>query len=323
MAINDYCTIALRGDNESNHDETTDVDVLSSWFPGAAYATRVSGGVAVYPEPDTRTPDRGDFLAHYVSRRTQSAVLLSEVRGDILRLRLFVSGVTVDEYVAETPDGDAPTGGNAPALLAAFGAPADAAGFLAPLLRATRFDDDYGYGAASDRHTEIADLLGVPEIAGIGYEAITRGQLPEGVAQSSLRRFAGISLSLWQFALLRVPEGTSEAEVASYVLPDIISLERGIEVDDWTSDFGTLSAVRETLAASESAQESAGWIVLPAATGALYFDFGCRRDTDTVETIRVFLSTPPGTKEAGVAQLVAAAQAIGGTIWDWETRRVV
>ncbi|MBC8141704.1 MAG: hypothetical protein H7Y38_09725 [Armatimonadetes bacterium] len=318
MATNDYCNIAVRG----NHDVA---DLLPSLLPGAAFVAPVAGGSIVFPEPDAATPHVGDFLAHSLSCATHGAVLLSEVSGDVLRLRLFDDGVTVDEYVAETPDDGVPTGGNAPALLATFGAPASDAEFLAPLLRASRFDDDYGYGAASDRHAEIADLLGVPTVAGIGYEAITQGKLPEGIAQSDLRQFAGTGSYLQEFTLLRVPDGTSETEVASYVLPDMVSLERGIEVDDWVSDFGTLATVRETIAdaADVVAPSDADWLTAAAGDAALHFDFGFRNDVDTVETIRVFVSAPLGTTNTALRRLADIAQAVSATVWDWRTRRVV
>lgn len=331
MATNDYLTVYVHS-RANEHDpngtekgEDVSLDVLTAWLPLAAFAIPVPGGFVLYPEPDARTPERGDFLAHYISRRIDGAVLLSEVRDDVLRLRFFLNGVTVDEYVAETPESDAPTGGDAPALLAAFGAPVSDSEFLAPLLRAARFDDDYGYGAATDRHAEIADLLGVPAIAGIGYEQITQGRLPEGVTQSDLRQITGTDSRLWQFALLRVPDGTSETETASYLLPDMVSLERGIETDDWVSNFGTLAEVRGAIAhaANVAAPSGNGWLEARADAAVLHFDFGYRQDSDSVEIVRVFLTAQPGAKQSALPYLAHIAQVIGASVWDWKTRRVL
>ena len=316
----DYCTITVRGGVTPSR--------LSA-LGRTLYAATVPGGCVVFPEPDPAAPDLGDLLAHTLSGETHGAVLLSDVRDDALRLRLFDNGVTVDEYETEPDamDGEthAPRGGNADVLLTAFGLPATDRTFLDPLLRAPRYDDDYGYGAASERHAEIADLLGTPAIAGIGYVSIARGKMPDGVLPTDLQHTVG-NAHVWQFALIHAPEGTSETEIASYLLPNVVSLERGIETDDWVSDFGTLSAVRDAVVAAFSiaAHTGAAWLTLPLPDAALHFDFGFKQDTDTVETIRGFLvAAAPEAKAIAMPYLAHFADAIGGTIWDWETRRVV
>ena len=302
----------------------TTPEALTAAFPATGYVAATSNAVLVYPRPVPGVPDVGDYLAYRLSHRFSCAVLLSDVRNDSLRLRLFDNGATVDEY-STAPYGadDDPQGGNAEALLTAFGGDFDTAEFLAPLLRAARFDDDYGYNSATERLAGVAELLDIPALVG-SYDAIAQGQFPEGIAPTDLSHTESTSTTVAQFTLLRVPVGTSETETASYLLPEIVSLERGIEVDEWVSDFGSLASVRETVlkAFPVASAVTANWLVVPSGSDAvLHVDLGFRADTESVETVRVFAVTPSGV--FGINAVRDLAVTLSSVAWDWKTRRVL
>ncbi len=104
---------------------------------------------------------------------------------DVLYLWLFDRGEVCDWYDScpsyfDEAGADQPTGGDAPALSAAFGCP-DRADRVEQLLRADPLNDERAIvPGEQERHAAIAAELGCPRfVAGLGYSAIEGGYVAE------------------------------------------------------------------------------------------------------------------------------------------------
>lgn len=153
-----------------------------------------NGNVVVYDEAsDDQDQEVIVGLGTSLSKTLQCAVLaVLNNDDDVLWYRLFEKGKLVDHYDSDpgyfddTSEEDTPTGGDARRLCAAFGNKAVAK--VEAILRKSDLDDD-GYGAASERHSELVEALGLPLCTvGSGYSAVADGDLPDGMETGELIR---------------------------------------------------------------------------------------------------------------------------------------
>jgi len=107
---------------------------------------------------------------------------------------LYLSGGLVDEYNSapgyfETEDEDTamagPAGGEARKLCGAFGT--NAVEEVEGILRQPSAVDD-GYLFQMERHMDLTHALGIPDFGAGGFEQITEGELPGGLAEDDLMR---------------------------------------------------------------------------------------------------------------------------------------
>jgi hypothetical protein len=143
-----------------------------------------------------------DALASRLSQHFACPALATIVQdSDLFLYRLYDHGQVIDEYNAapgyyDDSRRDAPRGGDAAALCAAFGIPQAVQAVEALLQRPgiDEDDDDKGvdYLAGEDLHRELVAALGFPSFAaGIGYDGIAgheqyRQGLPEGLDRAAL-----------------------------------------------------------------------------------------------------------------------------------------
>lgn len=266
----------------------------------------------VYPECTGELPNAGDLLAMLSTRAFGTVALLAEVQNEeTLRLRLFERGEPTDEYLAEPGYADGndlpPSGGNAARLCTAFGiADAETVDELSALLRAGRYDDEYGYAVASDRHREIADLLGFPAASiGTDYGDIERGKMPEGLVDSGLR-FVPATDPPRQYVVCRVSLDTTDGEIAARFSPDVIAFEEEFDRPAGFLALGTVRRVR--------ARVSEG--------GGGEADFGTVGDEERLlETFVLWAAVVrSATEPASLRRLLNAA---GWTAFETGTRRVL
>jgi len=111
---------------------------------------------------------------------------------DILMYGLFEDGKLTDHYNAAPdyfdPDGELakPAGGDAARLAAAFGS--NNAELIEDILRKTSYDES-GYIFAIERHTDLAEALGLPDVwVNLGFNYLSQGELPPGLSQEDLTR---------------------------------------------------------------------------------------------------------------------------------------
>jgi hypothetical protein len=113
---------------------------------------------------------------------------------DVFIYLLYEAGELVDEYNSapsyfdDDADLDAsPSGGDAERLTRIFGSSGESSQ-VEHVLRAPTGTDD-GFVFATDRHRELARVLGVPSSAvGAGFTYLSEGEVPEGIDPSVLRR---------------------------------------------------------------------------------------------------------------------------------------
>ena len=302
-------------------------------LPMATVALAQEKGMVIYPETINFVPNAGDFVASELSSYLNCSALLAEVdQQETLRLRLFDAGQPVDEYKTEPGlwigEDLPPSGGNAARLLLAFDRyDVETQDYLSRLLQAGRYDDEFGFTQAVQRHEEIAELLDLPETVGISYEAIQHGILPEGYNADQLSTvYPFPETELRQYTLLRPPFPASEEDIATYLLLDIFSLELGTEKEEWKSNLGTPFEIHTAiqLAGLETQPFAESWLSIRPAAGdcLLHLDCGTNLSQETVETAQLFLSFPTGQTE-GKNLLHRLAQAIKAIVWDVRTRQIV
>jgi len=159
----------------------------------ALVAPPQDGATVVYDEAiETGGPEEVARLSAELSRRHGCAALAVLVADDdVLWYALHRAGRLHHEYDSNPgyDDGEArpPKGGDARALGEAFGA-AGREAELERVLRAPSGSHD-GYVFEHERHADLVQALGLPEIAvATGYEYIEGGELPEGLEETDLRR---------------------------------------------------------------------------------------------------------------------------------------
>ncbi len=332
-----YSNIALHGGMLSGVGESDGVlgalrGALAS-LPTATVTAQVGDTVVVYPQPVPFVPDAGRLWAFQLSFATDSTALLADVRPlESLRLQLAERGTTTDEYDAEpgTPFGDdlPPRGGDAALYLVAFGiTEAGSTEYLSALLRAGRYDDEFGYTQAGERHEEIASALGLSATAGIGYDDIQRGVLPDGVSRDMLIHLHGDpSRDLAQYTLLMPPPDATDGDIAAYLLPDVVSLGREIEDDEWTGRVPPAREIVARLNASEAfngefrVRSEGSFVVVTGDGFDLFVDGG---DGEAGATRVVFARTSVETDKADCHKcLIRLAGALNLTVWEGRTQLV-
>lgn len=181
---NFYTNYTLRGPSPP--------DVAKVLAGRSAYVTPEENGcVVAFDEESEQNGDVISVLAARLSRELHCPVLaVLNHDDDILWYQLYLDGELADEYDS-TPgyfDSDAtapsaPRGGDARKLCEAFGASdVDA---LEKVLRGSITDSDYVF--AIQRHDELVRLLGISSFAvGGGYDYISRGEMPGGLAEEEL-----------------------------------------------------------------------------------------------------------------------------------------
>ena len=153
-----------------------------------AFVTPAHHGAVVVFDAHIESQDARDIdrLASPLSKRLRCAALLTlNHDDDLLYYALLDSGRLIDEYNSRPGYFDGTKqeaiGGDAGKLAAAFGVP-DRTDRLDQLLHGTE------YAFETERHAALVLLLGLPPAAvGSGYDAISQGELPEGVPESELR----------------------------------------------------------------------------------------------------------------------------------------
>lgn len=185
---NFYVNYTLRGPNQQ--------DVAKALAGRSAYLTPEEDGCVVAFDEESELDGEVIIpLAARLSRELHCAVLaVLNHDDDILWYQLYLDGELADEYDS-TPgyfDSDAtmpstPKGGDARSLCNAFGAN-DIEG-VERVLRSSILDGDYVF--ATQRHDDLASLLGIPSFAiGCGYSHIDGGEMPDGLEEDELLKVA-------------------------------------------------------------------------------------------------------------------------------------
>lgn len=184
--------------------ETNDVDavldvVRSNNLP-AAVASDGRFIVVADERLDEQDVDWMEALAAQISERTGKTALGALVHDDdILLMALATPGADVHSYHSMPSyfgleDSELPTGGDASLFAAALGRPA-AAEALDPILNAGLPDEDDDvspYYGGSDRHTAIAEVLGLPLWSvWFGYASLEEFP-PAGFEKSYLRHYGPV-----------------------------------------------------------------------------------------------------------------------------------
>jgi hypothetical protein len=260
-------------------------------------------------------------------------VVLSVVdEEDVLRMRIFRSGSSVEEYITEpgTVIGEdlPPSMGDVFKLASMFGVSgADTLNELSHLLAAGRYDDELGFGEAKERHGEIAQLLNLPMASvGIGYESLERGLLPDEVERDSLRYFpadiglTASGLKLRQYALFHPMEGETDGQIAARFLPEVISWE-----DDFLSEatpvLGTAIDVANHFSrifAERVDATSRNWLsLLDEENDLLEADLGT--SDQAIDNLHLFSLS----QEIPTTLLSQLCEGTPWAVWSYETKRVV
>lgn len=160
-----------------------------------AYISAPMNGCIVVFDRETEEQDTQSLtdLAALLSARLECAALaVLNHDDDVLSYTLCERGKVVDEYnsspayFADSPE-EAPSGGDSVILCSAFGADARA-DEVAAVLRIASMEDG-GFAFETDRHQDLASLLGIPTAAvGTGYSYLEAGEYPDGLAESDFRR---------------------------------------------------------------------------------------------------------------------------------------
>jgi hypothetical protein len=278
-----------------------------------------TGFVVVYPQPVQGAPTVADWVAALLSERFPDPVLLAEVHAEeTLRLRLFESGEPVDEYRTEpgffSGEPLPPSGGDAARLAEAFDAP-DARAELATLLRAGRYDDEYGFLGASERHRDIVDLLGLPAATiGIGVTDVG-GQLTSDLVARMQFVDRAPNRLLHEYLLLAAPFDATEEEIAGTVLPEVIALDLGLEKEEWESRLGDMASIRAKLDAAlrDNSPDTFRWHADPHPT---------TDDPVVCATVTLYALVDQAHQSALQEALQNIADRTGSTVFDRGTRRV-
>ena len=145
----------------------------------------VEGVTVVYDAiTESQDPDTLTSLGRELSAQLDCSALAALCHDDdVLWLQLHVDGRLVDEYDSTPgyfddvpPSG--PEGGDAAALCTAFGAE-ERVGKVEGILR--RGQGFGGYTFAQQRHDALAGELGIPPaLVTVGYDYLTRGEVPAG-----------------------------------------------------------------------------------------------------------------------------------------------
>ena len=174
-----YTSHTLRGPPQA--------EVLS-WLKGrSAYVSRSERSFTTVLDEACESQDSEELaaLGASLSEHFKCPVLaVLNHDDDILYFELYDKGKKSDEYnsnpayFGEEVEDDAPSGGSAALLTAAFGA-ADA-GRIEAVLRNSE------YIFATERHKDLAAALGLPEFAvGIGFRYAAAGDPPPWVAEGT------------------------------------------------------------------------------------------------------------------------------------------
>jgi hypothetical protein len=147
------------------------------------------GYVVVFDrEMERQDPQIITILGQRLSRDLRSPVLaVLNHDDDVLAYQLFADGAVIDEYNSLPDyfddDPDAEQGGDAQILCAAFGC-TDVAAVEAVLRKP---EGRGGYEFAVERHEDLVQALGLTSNAvGLGYDYVSRGELPEGLTEGEL-----------------------------------------------------------------------------------------------------------------------------------------
>ncbi len=185
---NFYANVTLRTD------ETGAVAQTLGYLGRRAFVAPPLRGATVVYDEESELAGHEELarLAAELSRRHACpalAVLIAD--DDVLWYALYRAG-RLDHDYDSNPSYDTgaphvpPKGGNAGALVAAFGIPHQVAE-VERVLRAPTGEN--GFIFEHERHAELVRLLGLPDIAvATGYEYIEDGELPEGLQEEDLRR---------------------------------------------------------------------------------------------------------------------------------------
>lgn len=307
-------------------------------LPFAYYLSPAGGqsGVVLYPEAIREVPNAGDFAAALVSTSFPNAVVVLAAVGeeDTLRIRFFYGGDPFDEYLTEpgrvTGEDLPPSGGDCRRLASLFRLTDEGSiEGLNAMLRAPRYDDDYGFGEARERHSEIAQLLRLPQCAvGTGYDSISRGLLPNEVEPDSLKHLAPDSgfdeagLKLTQYVLFQPSDGENEARIAARFLPDVIAWEEDFLEEPLTS-LGSVPIIREHVAArfvARADESPAYWLrILNDRYDLLELDLGNSFPEDELESVNVFALA----QETPTASLARLCEGTPWAVWSYEARQTV
>jgi hypothetical protein len=159
----------------------------------AVVAPARDGHVVVFDERSEQDQEVLSELAEHLSSSLKTGVLALLVHDDdVLWYRLYDAGRLADEFDS-TPgyfDADAepsaPAGGDGVRLAAVMGARHSPE--LETALRKSGFDDD-GYVFESDRHANLARLLGIPPFAvGTAFASLERREFPFGLSAADITR---------------------------------------------------------------------------------------------------------------------------------------
>lgn len=180
---NHYVNYTLRGPSQR--------DVARLLAGRSAYVTPEEDGcVVAFDEESEQNGEVIPPLAARLSLELHCPVLaVLNHDDDILRYQLYLGGELTDEYDS-TPgyfDSDAapsaPNGGDTRRLCSAFSA--DDVDGVEKVLRSSILDGDYAF--ATQRHDELARLLGIPSFGvGCGYDHIAGGEMPDGLEEEDL-----------------------------------------------------------------------------------------------------------------------------------------
>lgn len=150
------------------------------------------GMVVVYDEISDESQDVITLmgLAERLSRQFDcGALAVLNHDDDILAFWLYENGEQRDQYDScpgyFTGEEAPPAGGDAAVLCRVFGVDAAQAAELETILRT----EPMGYVFASGRHSDMVDVLGLPDCAvSFGFGYIARGEVPEGLSADDLKR---------------------------------------------------------------------------------------------------------------------------------------
>lgn len=277
-----YTNITLRGA------ERPEVIEAVRWLGLAAFVAPETdnGLILVYPER------HATWLAARLSRGLDCATWAVTVDGEdeALVYDLFVSGALVDRYDSAPGRADgvdlAPSGGKAAALARAFGLPEESAEDLEAVLGSTPFAknedgtpadfegfDDYPYVFARDRHRDLADLLLVPDTAGIDadFSTLDRGAPPsESLSVADLHFHRPLHPAPLREMLLL------DTDVDAAVVGAWIRQDDGAPESVETFPLGTHADVTSeaTVALPETDGSRPGWLIAETERGALDVELG-------------------------------------------------
>ncbi len=160
-----------------------------------AFVTSPKEGALVVFDEASDTQDKAIILdlGTMLSQSLGASVLaVLNHDDDVLWYGLFEKGECTDEYDSSPgyfdQDGEpqAPSGGNAEKLCAAFGS--HSVDETQRILAKSSYDDD-GCLFAFERHRDLVKVLKLPDSAvGFGYAYIAQGEIPRGLVDSDLAR---------------------------------------------------------------------------------------------------------------------------------------